>query len=321
MKIQLSICLIALFYFCSPAQAQRGGADYPSKPIRFIVPQAAGGSNDSMARYVAHYLSERLGTQVVVDNRVGADGIIGTDIAARATPDGHTLLLASAAYTMNPAVRKVPYEPMTAFDWVAMLGTGPTVLTVGPTFQVSSVKDIIAIGKAKPGYINLASAGGFQHFISELFSSQAGVKATILLYKGGFPAMIDVMGGQAHMLVGSLVSAVPHIRSTKLKPIATGGSTRTALFPELPTISESGIPGFEASNYWMIASPAGTPPIVVNRLNNEITVLLKRADTQKRFSNEGAETDIRTPAEISKMIVVQLAKWKKVAKDAGMKHE
>lgn len=304
------------------ARAQGAGANaYPSKPLRFIVPQAAGGSNDTMARYVAHYLSDRLGKPVVIDNRGGADGIIGTDIAARAAPDGHTLLLASAAYAMNPSVRKVPYDPLTAFDWVAMLGSGPTVLSVGPAFPVNSVKDIIAAGKAKPGYINLASAGGFQHFISVLFSTQSGIKATILLYKGGFPAMIDVMGGQAHMLVGSLVSAIPHIRSSKLRAIATGGANRTALLPDLPTISESGLPGYEASNFWTVATPAGTSPAIVNRLNGEIVALLKLPETQKRFTSEGAETDPRPPAEIRKMMAEQLAKWSKVARDAGMKSE
>ena len=328
MKPTLSICFYALIFSLAAlvpgtAAAQRPATEpaYPTKALRFIVPQAAGGSNDTMARYVAHYLSDRLGKPVVIDNRTGADGIIGTDIAARSAPDGHTLLLASAAYAMNPSVRKVPYDPLRAFDWVAMLGNGPTVLTVGPSFPVNSVKDIIALGKAKPGYINLASAGGFQHFISALFSHQAGINATILLYKGGFPAMIDVMGGQAHMLVGSLVSAIPHIRSTKLKPIATGGAQRTALLPELPTISEAGLPGFEAANYWTIATPAGTSPAIIQRLNREIGTLLKLPETQKRFANEGAETDPRPPAEISKMMAVQLAKWAKVAKDSGMAKE
>ena len=179
----------------------------------------------------------------------------------------------------------------------------------------------MALGKAKPGYINLASAGGFQHFISALFSHQAGIKATILLYKGGFPAMIDVMGGQAHMLVGSLVSAIPHIRSSKLKPLATGGTQRTALLPELPTISEAGVPGYEASNYWAVATPSGTSPAILHRLNSEVGVLLKLPETQKRFTSEGAETDHRSPAEISKMINAQLAKWAKVAREAGMATE
>jgi tripartite-type tricarboxylate transporter receptor subunit TctC len=328
LKPNISTCFYTLIFtgaamMPAPANAQRVTAEsgYPAKALRFIVPQAAGGSNDTMARYVAHYLSDRLGKPVVIDNRPGADGIIGTDIAARSAPDGHTLLLASAAYVMNPSVRKVPYDPQKAFDWVAMLGNGPTVLTIGPSFPVNSVKDIMALGKARPGYINLASAGGFQHFISALFSSQSGIKATILLYKGGFPAMIDVMGGQAHMLVGSLVSAIPHIRSTKLKPIATGGAQRTALLPELPTISEAGVPGYEASNFWAIATPAGTPPVIITRLNTETGALLKRPETQKRFTNEGAETDHRTPAEISKMMVTQLAKWAKVANDAGMAKE
>jgi tripartite-type tricarboxylate transporter receptor subunit TctC len=294
---------------------------YPTKPIRFIVPQATGGSNDTMARFMGHHLSERLGKQVVVDNRAGADGIIGTEIAARSTPDGHTWLMASSAYAMNPAVRKVPYDPVTAFAWIAMLGSGLSVLTVNPSFPVNSVKDIIALGKAKPAYITMASAGGYQHFISELFRSMSGIDMAIVLYKGGFPAMIDVMSGQAHMVVGSLVTTHTHIRSGKLKAIATGSTRRTPLLPDLPTISESGLPGYEAANYWAIATPAGTPPAVINRLSTEVGTILKLPETQKRFTAEGAETGFKPSTEIDSIIRAELVKWARVAKEARMASE
>ncbi len=301
--------------------ANAAETQFPIRPIRLLVPQAAGGSNDIMARNVANHLTATFGKQVVVDNRPGAEGIIGTEIVARSAPDGYTLLLASAAFTMNPAVRKLPYDSLTAFDWVARLGTGPTVLTVGPLLPVGTVKEILAIGKEKPGVVTMASAGGFQHFGTALFKSLSGVDFTILLYKGGFPAMIDVMGGQSHMTVGSIVQSIPHIRSGKLKPIATGGATRAATLPDLPTIAEAGVPGYDASNWWAIAAPAGTPPSAIAKLSAAITAYLQMPETQKRFTTEGAEVDIKTPAEMRKMIPLDMAKWARVAKEAGMRAE
>jgi len=303
------------------AVAGAAETQFPTRPIRLLVPQAAGGSNDIMARNVANHLTQTFGKQVVVDNRPGAEGIIGTEIVARSAPDGYTLLLASAAFTMNPAVRKLPYNSLTAFDWVAKLGSGPTVLTVGPLLPVGTVKEILAIGKEKPGVITMASAGGFQHFGTALFRSLSGVDFTILLYKGGFPAMIDVMGGQSHMTVGSIVQSIPHIRSGKLKPIATGGATRAATLPDLPTIAEAGVAGYDASNWWAVAAPAGTPAPTISKLSAAITAYLNMPETQKRFTTEGAEVDIRTPAEMRKMIPLDMAKWARVAKEAGMRAE
>ncbi len=294
---------------------------YPTKPIRLIVPQAPGGSNDIMARAVGQYLAGRLGKQVVVDNRPGADAMIGTDMAARSAPDGYTLLLASAAYTVNPAVRKLPYDPLKAFDWVAMLGSGPTALTVGPLLPVNSVKDLLAAAKAKPGQVTMASAGGFQHFIHVLFSSLSGHDFTVVLYKGGAPAMIDVMGGQAHLTIGSIVQSLPHIRSGRLKALATGGAKRALTLPDLPTIAEAGVPGYDASNWWSIAAPAGTPAAIIARLNAEIAAYLKLPETRKRFTDEGAEVDIKTPEELRRMIPADMAKWAKVARAAGMRQE
>ena len=313
----------AMMLLSAGAQAAPASADinYPVRPIRLLVPQAPGGSNDIMARNVANALTQSMGRQVVVDSRPGAEGIIGTEMVARAAPDGYTLLLASAAFTMNPAVRKLPYDSLAAFDWVAKLGSGPTVLTVGPLLPVNSVKDVLAAAKEKPGHITMTSAGGFQHFGSALFRSLSGLDFVIVLYKGGFPAMIDVMGGQAHMTVGSIVQSIPHIRSTKLKPLATGGATRAATLPDLPTIAEAGVPGYDASNWWAVAAPAGTPPAIIAKLNTEIAAYLKQPETQKRFTTEGAEVDIRTPAEMRKMIPLDMAKWAKVAKEAGMTRE
>ena len=324
MKSNFSIIVLVILAFTAAARAaQRSAPDgaevsYPSRPIRLIVPQAPGGSNDIFARYIGNQLGERLGRQVVVDNRPGADGAIGTDMVARANPDGYTLLMASSAFTMNPAVHKLPYDPIKDFDWVAMLGAGAVVVTVGPSLPVNSMSDLLALGRSKPGYLTAASAGGFTHFVTALFRSLSRIDMVIVLYKGGFPALIDVMGGQAHMGVPTLVTAFPHIRSGKLKALATGGEKRSPSFPDLPTIAEAGVPGYEASIWWAFATRAGTPASVLNRLNTEVAAILKLPETEKRFAAEGAVTDIRTPAEIRKMIPVDLAKWAKVAKDAGM---
>jgi tripartite-type tricarboxylate transporter receptor subunit TctC len=292
---------------------------YPTKPIRLIVPQAPGGSNDIMARYIGGLLGERLGRQVVVDNRPGAEGMIGTELVARAAPDGYTLLMASTAFVMNPAViKKLPYDPIKDFEFATTLGRGPVVITVGPSLPVNSVKELVALGKSKPNYITMASAGGFMHFVSALFRSQAGMEATIALYKGGAPALTDVMGGHAHMAVATVVTSGPYIRSGKVKALATGGAKRLAVMPDLPTVAEAGLPGYEASIWWAWAATGGTPAAIVNKLNTEVAAVLKLPDTAKRFAAEGAEVEIRTPAEIRQMIKTDMVKWAKVAKDANM---
>ena len=317
-RIKIAAGILLASVACVAAGAD---ADYPTKPIRLIVPQAPGGSNDIMARYAAQYLSGRLGKQVIVDNRPGADALIGTEMAARSAPDGYTLLLASAAYTMNPAVHKMPYDPLRAFDWVSMLGAGHTAFMIGPSLPANSVKDVIAMAKAKPGQLVMASAGGFQHFAHALFGSLSGEKFNIVLYKGGFPAMIDVMGGQAQITIGSIVQSLTIIRSGKLKALATGGTKRALSLPDLPTIAEAGVPGYDASNWWSITTPAGTPHVIVSRLSTELTTFLKMPDTQKRFADEGVEMNIMTPVEMRKMISADLVKWAKVARDVGMRVE
>jgi tripartite-type tricarboxylate transporter receptor subunit TctC len=189
---------------------------------------------------------------------------------------------------------------------------------VGPLLPVNSVKDLLAVAKAKPGQITMASAGGFQHFAHVLFSNLSGQDMTVVLYKGGAPAMVDVMGGQAHLTIGSIVQSLPHIRSGRLKALATSGAKRAASLPDLPTIAEAGVPGYDASNWWSIATPAGTPPAIVAKLTAELTAFLSSPDTQKRFLDEGAEVNILPPAEIRKMIIADIAKWTKIARAAGM---
>ena len=325
MKSILAMTVVSVLAFTTCAlAAQRPASDgsaqnFPARPIRIIVPQAPGGSNDIMARYIGGQLAERVGRPVVVDNRPGAEGMIGTEIVARATPDGYTLLMASRAFTMNPAVvKKLPYDPIKDFDWVAMLGNGPTIIAVNPSLPVKSLRELVALGKSKPNYITIASAGGFMHFVSAMFRSHAGIDAVIALYKGGAPALVDVMSGQAHMAVATAVTAGPHLRSGRLKPLATGSAKRIPTMPDLPTAAEAGLPNYEAGIWWAWATTAGTPASVINKLNTEVAAILKLPETAKRFAAASAEVDIRTPAEIRKMIPADVAKWAKVAQDAGM---
>jgi tripartite-type tricarboxylate transporter receptor subunit TctC len=272
-----------------------------------------------MARYIGGQLTERLGRQVVVDNRPGAEGMIGTEIVARANPDGYTLLMASTAFTMNPAViRKLPYDPIKNFDFVATFGSAPVVITVGPGAAVGSLKELISLAKSKPNYITMASAGGFMHFVSAMFRSHAGFTGEIALYKGGAPALIDVMSGQAHMAVATIPTSNTHIRSGRIKALAVGATKRAPSLPDVPTSVEAGLPSYQAEIWWAWATTGGTPDAVVNKLNSEIAVILRLPETAKRFAVDSAEVDIRTPAEIRKMIPADIAKWEKVARDAGM---
>lgn len=319
-----SIILIAACFGIAVSSARLAVAQtekYPSKPVRLIIPFPPGGSNDIVGRMIAASLTERLGAQVVVDNRGGAGGLIGTETAAKSQPDGHTLLLISIAYAFNPSLYKLPYDPAKAFAAIAMLGTGPNVLAVFPGLPVKSVSELIALAKAKPGQLNYASAGvgTFQHLSTELFRILAGIEIVTVQFKGGGPATIDVIAGHTQISMGSLIQTLAHIRSGRLRALGTGGAKRTAVLPEVPTIAEAGVPGYEANNWWGILAPAGTPPAIVKRLHQELSVILSSVETQKRFSSEGAETIQMTPAEFGRFVAAETAKWARVVKEAGIR--
>lgn len=304
------------------AQAQREDAakSYPSRPIRIIVPFPPGGSNDILARFIGQKMTERLGKQTVIDNRAGADGIIGTELAAKSAPDGYTLLVVSTSYAMNPAIHKLPYDPLKSLAPVSPIGTGPNLLAVTPALPVNSVKDLIALAKSKPGQLRYASSGigGFNHFGGELLKSMAGIDMLHVPYKGGGPAMIDVISGQVEVLVSTLIQALPHIRSGKLKPLGVGGAARTPALPQVPTIAEAGVPGYDGSIWWGILGPAHMPAAIVARLNSEIGAILRDPETAKRLSAEAAEPWIAAPQTFGKLIADDIAKWGRVARQAGI---
>ncbi len=327
MKSARTFCLVLLFAMLDSAHAaQRSpagdpAAGYPARPIRLIVPFPPGGSNDIVARDFALHLADRLGKQVVVDNRAGADAIIGTELAARAQPDGYTLLIASAAFAVNGATRKLAYDPLQSFAWIGTLGFGPSVLSVGPALKVRSAVELIAYGKANPGKLTMTTSGGYAHFASELFNHMSGMKMLVVIYKGGLPALVDVMGGQAQVNLGSLVQTLPHLKSGRLTALATSGVKRAIAAPDLPTIAESGVTGYEANNWWAIAAPAGVPRGVVHKLSAVMTDYLNMPETLRRYQLQGVEADIRTPEEVQKMVPGEIAKWKNVAKIANIRVE
>ena len=297
--------------------------NYPARAIRLIVPFPPGGSNDIVGRMVGQQLGERLAQSVVIDNRGGAGGTIGTDMAAKATPDGYTLLLISVAHAFNPAMyKKLPYDPEKAFAPIGMVAAGPVALTVHPSVPAQSVKELIALVKANPGKMNYATAGigSFQHLASELFKLQAVLDMVHIPYKGGGPAMMDTIAGQAQINMASLIQVIPHAKSGKLRLLATSGTKRTALFPDVPTVAET-VPGYDATNWWGLVAPAATPQAILARLNSELEIVLKSDETRKRVENEGAEVVRMTPAEFGRFMAEETQKWAKVVKQAGITAE
>ena len=266
-------------------------------------------------------LFERLGAQVIADNHGGAGGLIGTEMASKSAPDGHTLLLASIAFAFNSSMYKLPYDPATAFTPVAMLGTGPMVLAVTAKLPANSVKELLALAKAKPGELFYASAGvgSFQHLASALFRLQSGADIVHVPFKGGGPAMVDVIAGNTQIAIGSLIQMLPQIKSGRLKVLGVGSTKRIAALPDTPTISEAGVPGYEATNWWGILAPAGTPPAVIDRLHTVISTILTSAETKKRFESEGAEALQMKPDEFGKFIAAETIKWARVVKEAGIR--
>ena len=297
--------------------------DYPTKPVRMIIPFPPGGSNDIVGRMVGTHLGERFGRPVVIDNRGGAGGLIGTEAAVRSPPDGYTLLVISVAYAYNPYMYKLPYDPVKAIAPIAQLGTGPNALAVHPALPVKSVKELVALAKAKPGQLRYASAGvgTFQHLSSELFRLMASVDMIHVPFKGGGPAMISVISGETQISIGSLIQTLPHIRSGRLRPLGTGGAKRSPALPDVPTIAEAGLAGYEANNWWGVVAPAGTPPAIIKRLHGEISGILTRPDVQKWFVSEGAEPINRTPDELARFMLAEMEKWGKVVKQAGIRGE
>ena len=301
--------------------AAAGAAEpYPARPVRLIIPFPAGGSNDVVGRLVAHALSERLGQQAFVDNRAGAGGVLGTEAAASAPADGYTLLIVSIAHAANPALYKLNYDPIKSFAPVSILASGPNVLAVNPRVPVNSVAELIALARQKPGTLEYASAGvgSFQHLGGELFKVMAGVNLLHVPYKGGGPSMSDVISGHVGIVFSSLIQTTPFIESGKLKALGTGGGTRSPVLPDVPTIAEAGVPGYEANNWWGIVAPRATPAAIVAQLHSAAQAALASPRVQEQFAREGASTVKMSAAEFGSYIEAEIAKWGRVVQQGNI---
>lgn len=294
---------------------------YPERPIRVIVPFPPGGSNDILSRYMGNKLSERMGQQFITDNRGGGSGIIGAQMAAEAPNDGHTLLFVSVSWMLNAAVRKLPYDVEKSFDPIALIASAPNCLVVSPNGAYRTLGDLVSAAKAKPGAVNYASTGtgGINHFGGELFKLAAKVNMTHVPYKGGGPAMTDVMGGNVQVMFSSVTQTLPHVRSGRLKILAVGSQERSPVVPDVPTVTESGIPGYNVTIWWGFAAPQGVPKPRMARLLKEMNAVLDEPDTKKWLLSYAATPIQITQAAFRKQIHDEIIQWKKVAQQAGIR--
>jgi len=303
--------------------AQDPAKDYPGKPVRVIVPFPPGAINDTVGRMIATQLSARLGKQFVVDNRSGAGGVIGSEIAANAPKDGYTLLIVSLVNAVNPWLYKLPYDPIKSFEPIAVIGSAPNVLVVNPELPVKSVGELVALAKQKPGQLQYASGGvgSFQHLGGELFKLMAAVDILHVAFKGGGPALIDVLGGHSKIIFATTITALPHIRSGKLRPLGLGARERNPVLADLPTIAEAGVPGYEAANWIGIVAPAGTPAAIVAKLSQEISAIQDQPEIKKQFAAEGMDILRMSSAEFGAFFASEMGKWERVVKEGGIKPE
>ena len=314
--------LIAVLALLTLPSLVKAADSFPSKPLRIIVATSPGGSNDFVARMIGAKLSERLGQHVVVFNRPGGGGVIGYELGANANPDGYTLVLASASFAALPATHRLPYDPIKSFVPIAKLGTGPFLLVVNAKVPARSVKELIALAKQKPGDLIMASGnlGTAPHLGTELFLRLTGVDMRVVPFKGGGPALIDILGGHSDASFSNIVQAKPHVASGRLRALATGGSKRSAVLPDVPTVAEAaGLPGYENANWWSFLVPAGTPAPIVNKLANELKAILALEDVKKWFVNAGGDADYLRGPQFGRFMAKEIAKFKRIAKEAKLK--
>ena len=315
-EVLAAVCMVA----ASGVAAQA----YPVRPIRFIVPFAPGGTNDIVARMIGVKLTESWGQPVVIDNRGGAGGVIGADLAAKSVPDGYTLLMANVNFATNPGlVRNLPYDTEKDFAAVSLLATSPSVLVVHPSLPVRSVRELIALAKTKPGHLNYSTsgAGSTGHMAMELLKQMAGIEMVAVHYKGGGPALIDLIAGRVSPGFATILSAAPHIESGRLRALAVTTPKRSAALPDLPTVAEAGVPGYEFTGWWGVVVPARTPQPVVTKLNRELVRILAQPEVRERLVREGADPASTTPEAFAVYMRTEVAKWSKIIKDANIRAE
>jgi tripartite-type tricarboxylate transporter receptor subunit TctC len=317
--------LVLLLAAASGLQQACAADAYPQRPIRFLIPQSPGGASDTVGRIVAQRLGERLGQQVVVDNRAGATGNIGHELVAHAPADGYTMLLTAPNLVTSPSLfAKLTYDPIRDFAPITQMTVSPNVWIVHPSFAARSMKDLIEIARAKPGAIDFASSGlaSTQHLAGELLNVLTGMRLAHIPYKGGGPALIDLIAGRIQVMASTLPSAVPHIKSGKVRALAVTSQRRAQALPEVPTVAEAAqLPGYEASTWQGLLFPRGTPAQIVGRVNQEVAAVLAESQIRTRLSDLGYEPVASESAEFAAFIKSELAKWATVIKSAGIKLE
>jgi tripartite-type tricarboxylate transporter receptor subunit TctC len=317
-----TFALLSLTAVSAGALAQGTSPSYPTKPIRFVAPFVAGGPTDIQARMLGEKLGQRLGQQVIVDNRGGAGGNIGMEIVAKAPPDGYTLVIATVGtWAVNPHLYKLPFDVLKDFAPIIQVSTSPGVLIVHPSVPAKSVKELIALAKQKPGELNYGSSGvgGFGHICGELFTLMTGTKMTHIPYKSSAPSLTDLVGGQIQVLFNNMISTVPHVKGGRVRALATTGAKRSPALPDLPTVAESGVPGYENSSWSAVAVPAKTPKPIVARLHREFSEILKLPDIQQKHAEVGAEIVGGTPEQFHSYLKSEVEKFGKLVKAAGIK--
>ncbi len=311
------LAVILLFPLCALAQP------YPSKPVRIIVPFAPGGGSDFIARFMAHRLSASLGQQFVVENRAGAGGMIGVDLGVRSAPDGYTLTLISNSYTVNPSLYKIKFDPVDDITAVVQISQGPYLVVVNPSLPVQNMGELIALARAKPEVINFASSGtgSLVHLATEMLAAMAGFKLNHVPYKGTGPALTDTISGQTHALFGSTAATLPHVRSGRLRALAVTTPQRLAVEPNIPTVAEAGVPGYEVVLWHGLIAPKGMPAQAVERINAEVNKILQLKETPETLQNDGVSPAGGTSQQFLVAIRKEIGVWRKVVQDAGVKTE
>ena len=320
MRTLLLAALVATTAFAT-AYAQQ---PYPARPIRIISPFAPGGGNDVLSRTIAQKLTENVKQQVIVENRPGANGVIGTEAAARAAPDGYTIVLIPSGHAVNASLRrKLPYDSIRDFTPITLVGSSPLILAVHPSVPAKSVKALAALARARPGQLTYGSAGigSSGHLGGALFETLTGAKMVHVPYKGMGLAITDLMAGHISLVFGTSASVMPHVRSGRLRALATTGAKRSPALPDFPTVAEAGVPGYEAGLWYGFVGPARIPGDIVRRLNAEIVAVLKSPEVHDRLASQGVDATPSTPEEFGKLMVTDLERWAKVVQRAGIRAE
>lgn len=312
-----AMATLAVFAAAPSAWSQQ----YPTRAVRIVAPFAPGGGTDFIARIIAQKLTAALGQQFIVDNRPGAGGMLGTEIGVSAAPDGYTLTMIAASYTVNPSLYKLKFDPVNDLSAVVLIDKGPFLVVVHPSMPVKNIKELIALAKSKPGEINYATSGqgSIVHMATELFLNMAKIKMTHIPYKGTGPALTDTISGQTTLLFGSIASTLPYSKSGRLRPLAVTTAKRIPAEPEIPSIAESGVPGYDVTNWHGLIGPKGMPRPIVTRINGEVAKIIKQKDMEQQLQSDGLSADGGPPEEFQQRIGKEIAQWKKVVAQAGIK--